>query len=191
MESTVGPGKSEILRCPRPPKVSVVGTPVCVCVGEFVRYVCMWCVYMYQCGTCAERGCRWARTDATPAVTAEAAMSAGPRPKYPLPPERLPPKSQAQRPVEPPGGDRRPSWCQSQCGSQEVAPHHLHAPGRRGRPQGGGEASGRLGARRTPGEGGVCRGWAPAGRRPQGAPSHLPTLALCSACPLALGRPER
>lgn len=127
---------------------------VCVCVGEFVRYVCMWCVYMYQCGTCAERGCRWARTDATPAVTAEAAMSAGPRPKYPLPPERLPPKSQAQRPVEPPGGDRRPSWCQSQCGSQEVAPHHLHAPGRRGRPQGGGEASGRLGARRTPGEGG-------------------------------------
>ena len=47
----------------------------------------------YQCGTGAERGCRWARTDATLAVTAEAAMSAGPRPKYPLPPERLPPKS--------------------------------------------------------------------------------------------------
>ena len=77
----------------------------------------------YKCGTCTETGCRWSRTNASPAVTAEAAMSAGPWPKYPLPPERLPPMSQAQQRVEePPGGDRRPSWCQSQCRSQGAAP---------------------------------------------------------------------
>lgn len=120
----------EILRCPGPPKVSVVGSPVC---GGVLGSLCGMCACgvcgvprmytWYKCGTCAETGCRWAQTDASPAVTAEAAMSAGPWPKYPLLPECLPPMSQAQQPVEePPGGDRRPSWCQSQCGSQGAAP---------------------------------------------------------------------
>lgn len=189
MESTVGPGKSEILRCPGPPKVSVAGSPVCVGVLGSLCSMCACGVCgaprmytWYKCGTCTETGCRWSRTNASPAVTAEAAMSAGPWPKYPLPPERLPPMSQAQQRVEePPGGDRRPSWCQSQCRSQGAAPASPCSWEERpppGRWRGLLEAGAKGGPKRK----GVCRGWAQAGRQPQGAPSHLPALALRSVC---------
>ena len=41
---------------------------------------------------------------------------------------------------------------------------------------------GKAGAKGGPKRKGVCRGWAQAGRQPQGAPSHLPALALRSVC---------
>ena len=67
-------------------------------------------------------------------------------------------------------------------------PPHLHTPGRRGRPQGGGEASWRLEARRTRGEGGLPglgSGWktAPGSPQPPARPSPLLQVPACPRPP--------